>query len=81
LTSSAHLSISGEHFLAIYLLAHGLVKMFAVVGLLKNKLWGYPLSLVVFTGFIVYQIYRFTLSGGVGLVVLTIFDLIVIWLI
>ncbi|MGH9511118.1 MAG: DUF2127 domain-containing protein [Terriglobales bacterium] len=50
--AAARLSISGEHFLAIYLLAHGAVKMFAVVALLRNKLWGYPLSLAVFGGFI-----------------------------
>lgn len=79
--AAARLSVSSEHFLAIYLLAHGVVKMFAVVALLKNKIWGYPLSLVVFGGFVVYQIYRFTFTGGVGLLVLTVFDLIVMWLI
>lgn len=75
------LSVGSEHFVAIYLFSHGVVKMFAVVALLKNKLWGYPLSIVVFGGFIVYQIYRFTLTGGIGLIALTVFDLIVIWLI
>ncbi len=79
--SAAHLSLSGKHFMAIYLLSHGVVKMFAVVALLKNKLWGYPLSIVVFGGFIAYQIYRFTLTRGFGLIALTIFDLIVVWLI
>ena len=79
--AAARLSVSGEHFMAIYLLSHGIVKMFAVVTLLKNKLWGYPLSIAVFGAFIVYQIYRFLLTGGVGLIALTIFDLIVICLI
>jgi len=73
--------VSGKHFMAIYLLSHGVVKMFAVVALLKNKLWGYPLSIVIFGGFIVYQIYRFTLTGGIGLIALTVFDLVVICLI
>ncbi len=75
------LSASGEHFMAIYLLSHGIVKMLAVVALLKNKVWGYPLSIVIFGGFIVYQIYRFTLTGGIGLIALTVFDLVVICLI
>jgi uncharacterized membrane protein len=30
---------------------------------------------------VVYQIYRFTLTGGIGLIALTVFDLIVISLI
>ena len=67
--------------MALYLLSHGIVKLFAVVALLKNKLWGYPLSIVVFGGFVLYQIYRFTLTGAIGLIALTIFDLVVIWLI
>lgn len=34
----------------------------------------------VFGGFIVYQMYRFTPIGGIDLLALTVFDLIVIWL-
>jgi len=67
--------------MAIYLLSHGVVKMFAVIALLKNKIWGYPLSIVVFVGFIVYQLHRFTLTKGISLIALTVFDLIVIGLI
>ena len=79
--AASRFSPSGEHFMAIYLLGHGVVKMFVVVALLRNKLWGYPLSIAVFGGFIAYQIYRFTLTGGLGLIALTVFDLIVVWLI
>lgn len=79
--AAGRLSLSGQHFMAIYLLTHGIIKIFAVVALLKNKLWGYPLSIFVFGGFIVYQIYRFTLTGGIGLIALTLFDLVVICLI
>lgn len=79
--AAARLSVGSEHFMAIYLFSHGIVKLFAVVALLKNKLWGYPLSIFVFGGFIVYQIYRFTLTRGIGLIALTVFDLIVICLI
>jgi uncharacterized membrane protein len=79
--AAGRLSLSSEHFMALYLLSHGIVKLFAVVALLKNRLWGYPLSIVVFGGFVIYQIYRFTLTGAIGLIALTIFDLVVIWLI
>ena len=73
--------VSGKHFLALYLLAHGIVKILVVVALLKNRLWAYPVSIAVFGAFIVYQLYRFTLGGSAGLIVLSAFDLIVIWLI
>jgi uncharacterized membrane protein len=52
-----------------------------VIALLKNKLWAYPWSLVVLGSFILYQIYRFTFTHSLALIVLTVFDLAVIWLI
>lgn len=79
--AASHFSLASEHFMAIYLLGHGIVKIFIVVALLRNKLWAYPVAMIVFGGFVVYQVYRFTLAGSVGLVVLTVFDLIVMWLI
>jgi uncharacterized membrane protein len=57
------------------------VKLLLVVGLLKNKLWSYPASFVVLGLFIAYQLYRFSYTHSVGLIVLTIFDVIVIGLI
>ena len=73
--------VTGKHFLALYLLAHGIVKILLVVALLKNRLWAYPVAIGVFGGFIAYQLYRFTLGGSAGLIVLSGFDLIVICLI
>ncbi|HVC45768.1 MAG TPA: DUF2127 domain-containing protein [Terracidiphilus sp.] len=79
--ASGHFSLLSEHFMAIYLFGHGLVKIIVIVALLKNKLWAYPVAISVFGGFVVYQVYRFALTGGVGLMVLTVIDLIVIWFI
>jgi len=79
--SASRLSIVGEHFAALYLLAHGVVKLFLIVALLRNKLWAYPVSLLVFGGFVVYQVYRYDVIGGVGLILLTALDLGVMWLI
>jgi len=76
-----HLSLASEHFMAIYLLAHGIVKGLVVIALLREKLWAYPLAIAVFVGFIVYQIYRFTLTGGLGLIALSGFDLFVVWMV
>ncbi len=74
-------SIQTKNFYAFYLLSHGIVKLLLVVGLLRNKLWSYPASLIVLGLFAVYQLYRFTYTHGFGLIVLTIFDVIVMILI
>jgi uncharacterized membrane protein len=71
-------SVSQHHFYAFYLLSHGLIKGVLVVGLLKEKLWAYPASFAVFGLFIAYQLYRYSFTHDVGLIVLSIFDLFVI---
>jgi uncharacterized membrane protein len=35
-------SVSSKNFYAFYLLSHGIVKLALVAGILKNKLWAYP---------------------------------------
>jgi uncharacterized membrane protein len=74
-------SIATQHFYAFYLLSHGVVKLLLVVGLLRNKLWAYPWSLVALALFIAYQVYRFTHTHSAGLIALTVFDLVMMWLI
>ncbi len=74
-------SVQTQHFYAFYLLSHGLVKVLLVAGLLREKLWSYPASLIVLAMFVVYQLYRFSYTHGFGLIVLTVFDVIVIGLI
>jgi uncharacterized membrane protein len=61
--------------------SHGVVKLALVVGLLRNKLWAYPASLIALGLFIVYQLYRYSYTHGIGLIVLTAFDVFVMWLI
>lgn len=75
------LSVGGQTFAAWYLFSHGVIKLALIVGLLRDKLWAYPASLVVFGGFIVYQMYRYTHTHSIGLIVLTILDLVVMWLV
>jgi uncharacterized membrane protein len=76
-----HLSVGTKQFGALYLLTHGIVNMGLVVGLLANRLWAYPASLAILGAFVVYQVYRFTHTHALGLIVLTLFDLLVLWLI
>ena len=73
-------SVQEHDFFAFYLLSHGIVKIILVYGLLKEKLWAYPASFVVFGAFIVYQLYRYSFTHEVSLILLSIFDLFVIFL-
>ena len=79
--AAAHLSLTSEHFMALYLLIHGVLKVGLVGALLKRKLWAYPVSVVVFAGLILYQLYRFSFTHALGLIILSGFDLLVIALI
>jgi len=81
LSLTQNFTVSTQHFYAFYLLSHGLIKVFLVVGLLRNKLWAYPASLAILGLFIVYQLYRFSYTHGFGLIVLTVFDVTVMGLI
>jgi uncharacterized membrane protein len=67
-------------FGAVYLLAHGLVKVILVAALLKNQLWAYPWTIAFLGVFILYQLYRLSLRASVGLTALTIFDAFIAWL-
>lgn len=73
-----HFPASEQHFYAVYLLSHGLVKVVLVYGLLREKLWAYPASFIVFGLFIAYQLYRFSYTHEIALIALTVFDLFVI---
>lgn len=71
-------SVAQHDFFAFYLLSHGIVKIVLVYGLLKEKLWSYPASFVVFGAFIAYQLYRYSFTHEVSLILLSVFDLFVI---
>ena len=77
LTSDLH---STRLFGALYLVSHGLAKVVIVGGLLRQKRWAYPVALIFLGGFVVYQLYRITFAPSIGLVLLTVFDLLIIWL-
>ena len=75
------LSGGGQPFWAFILLSHGLVKLFLLGGLIKNKLWAYPASAAVFTLLALYQLYTLLQGPDLLLELITILDIIVIALI
>jgi len=81
----AHAGYSLAHghniFAAVFLLIHGFVKVALVTCLLLNKLWAYPVGLVVLTLLFLYQIYQLIVSPGFFLILLTVLDVVIIWLV
>ena len=67
-------------FGAVYLLSHGVSKIVLVVGIFRGHLWAYPAMLVLLGAFIVYQSYRLARTFTFGMLGLTVFDIIVVWL-
>lgn len=74
-------SISTQHFVALYLLAYGAVKTGLALGLFLEKLWAFPVALVLLCLFILVQIYRFSETHSAFLAFLTLLDVVIVLLI
>lgn len=80
LHAASSLTGSSLEFGAVYLLLHGAVKIVLVAALLRDQIWAYPWMISFLIVFIVYQIYRMTFAFSIGLLGLTVFDVVVVWL-
>ena len=78
--SAQNFSVSTQHFASFYLLGHGVIKTVLIAGLLRGKLGYYPAAIVVFMLFVVYQIYRYSITYSIWLLLITLLDIVVIWL-
>jgi uncharacterized membrane protein len=65
-------------FIAWYLLVNGLVKISLGLALFKNNYRIYQITGIAFTIFTGYQIYRFTHTHSLLLLLITLYDLIII---
>ena len=79
--AAQHFSADTALFAGAYLVIHGLIKLFLVAGLLHGRLWAYPTSLSFLVAFIVYQCYRYLFTHSIWLLLLTVIDVIVSFLI
>ncbi len=75
-----HISTNEAVFTATLLLLRGIVKLLVVTGLLERKIWVYPLAIIVFALFVVFQLYTFVSTHSLFLLLLSFFDLFVIGL-
>lgn len=74
------LSIHAQLFIVFYLLSQGVIKIFLVINLIYNKTWAYLITMVFLEIFIIYQIYRFICYPSIFLTILTLFDVILMYL-
>jgi uncharacterized membrane protein len=80
LHATQHLEGENKLFAELFLLSHGLVKIAIVTALWLDQLWAYPMAIVVFSAFGVYQSYRWTHTHSFFLALLTIFDFLIVYL-
>lgn len=71
------ISVETRLFIALYLAANGLIKLFLALSLWFKKQWIYPAALVLLLMFIFYQTYRLSYNFSWLLLVLIIFDLFI----
>ncbi len=77
----SHFSTNSKLFASVYLLGHGLLKMFLAVSLLREHLWAFPTAMVILGGFIGYQSYHLTTRFSWLLLSLTALDVVIFGLI
>lgn len=75
------LSMSTKLFASFYLIGHGLVKVFLVYALWREKRWAFPVALWFIAAFVAYQLYRYTHTHSLALLVFALIDVCVAWLI
>jgi uncharacterized membrane protein len=80
LHQAEHLSVSAQHFAALYLLSHGIIKLVLIGGLLRRKLSFYPTAIIVFILFVLYQLYLYGFTHSVSLLLITALDVVVVGL-
>jgi uncharacterized membrane protein len=75
-------SSSTQSFASAYLIIHGLIKVILVASLLWGRnLWVYAASMWALIAFIAYQMWLYSRTPSLWLILLTVLDLVVIYLV
>lgn len=75
------ISVDSKRYASIYLISHGLVKIFLVYFLWREKLWAFPAAIAFITAFIGYQLYRYSHTHSIALLIFASIDVAVTWFI
>ena len=76
-----NLSVAPDNFYAVYLIVHGLLKLVMVILLARRVTWAYPAAMVVLAIFVVFQLHGWTQGHSPFLLMLSGFDLFMIYLV
>lgn len=74
------ITTAGTHWAALYLIFHGATKVILVWALFRDKNWAYPWMLAALALFIVTQTIQMFVDYSVGVLLLTLFDIFILWL-
>lgn len=79
----AFASQSHEVFIigGLYLVVHGIVKVFIAGSLWRNYSWAYPAAIVLLALFIFYELIHIFRTGSVPFMGLAVFDIAMLWLV
>jgi len=75
------LALGHNAFAAVFLLVHGAVKVGLVICLMLNRLWAYPLGLIILGLLLVYQVYQLVVGPSVGMAALSVLDVAIVLLV
>ena len=75
------LSIQSQHFYALYLCAHGGLKLVMVLLLSRGVRWAYPAAMALLAGFVLYQMEHWMQTRAAPLLILSAFDTMMIGLV
>jgi len=75
-----NLTLSTKEFIAVYIFIHGIINLFLFTTVINKKYWAYPVALVILMIMMIYQIFRLTHRYTWTLAIITLVDLIFIYL-
>ena len=78
LTTASNVSPHGKFVSVVFLLSHGLVKIFLVWELFRGRLWAYPLTIVILLFFIASQTLEIVHNHSLFLTSLTVLDAFIV---
>ena len=76
-----HMTPGSKRIAGAYLVGNGVVKLFLAIGVLRGRIWCYPVAIAVITLFIVLQCLRLSFHFSWTLFLATIVDVIIVLLI
>ncbi len=79
--TATNFSSASKTFIVIYLLAHGIIKIFLIIGLFRKKLWAYTAFMYIMIAFTAYEIYRLAVHYSLLLAIISAFDILLIYLV